>query len=60
MNRLRRLIQFCAILLLLALPLLSRGSALYQSYGAGASHVGELAGPWENLHFSAFGAIFGW
>ena len=60
MTRLRRPIQFCAILLLLALPLLSRGSALYQSYGAGASHVGELAGPWENLLFSAFDAIFGW
>ncbi len=55
----RRLVQISAIMVLLLLPVLSRGSALYQSYGAGARHVGDLDGAWAQFLFSAFGQTFG-
>lgn len=56
---LRRVVQVAAILLLLALPVLSRGAAFYQAYGAGASHVGDVAGPWVDFLFTTFSWIFG-
>jgi ferredoxin-type protein NapH len=58
-NRTRRICQWGAIAVLLALPMLSRGSALYQSFGPGARHVRELAGPWENFLYQSFSFLFG-
>ncbi len=59
MNPARRTVQWSAIALLLLLPMLSRGSALYEAYGKGARHVGELAGEWEAFLFTAFSRSFG-
>lgn len=60
MMRLRRISQWSALLLLLILPMLSRGSALYQAYGAGASHVDALTNSWEGFLYDAFAFLFGW
>lgn len=57
--RLRRAVQWSALLVLLVLPMLSRGSALYQAYGAGARHVESLASPWERFLYDAFSTLFG-
>ncbi len=59
MNALRRTIQWSAIAILLALPMLSRGSALYEAYGKGARHVGALAGDWAGFLYTAFARLFG-
>ncbi len=59
MNLSRRAVQWGAIAVLLVLPLISRGSALYQAYGAGARNVAELTSPWENALYSGFSWLFG-
>lgn len=59
MTVLRRTVQWGAIALLLALPMLSRGAALYESYGAGASHVADLADPFELFLYEGFSALLG-
>ncbi len=59
MGNLRRMCQWGAIAVLIALPMISRGGALYQSFGPGASHVGSLASPWEYVLYSAFSTLFG-
>ena len=59
MMSLRRLSQWSAIALVLALPLLSRGSALFEAYGRGASHVRDLASTWEYALYTAFAIAFG-
>ena len=53
-------IQAAALATLLLLPLLSRGSALYQAYGKGATHINELATPWDAFLFHAFSQVAGW
>lgn len=55
----RRVCQWGAIGILLLLPMLSRGAALYQSYGPGASHVKSLTSPWEFFLYKSFGYLFG-
>ncbi len=59
MGKLRRICQWGAIMVLIALPMISRGGALYQSFGPGASHVESLASPWEYFLYSAFSTLFG-
>ncbi len=59
MKFLRRLCQWSAIALLLALPMLSMGSSLYEAYGAGASHVAQLTNPWELFLYRSFASLFG-
>ncbi|MFQ5763327.1 MAG: 4Fe-4S binding protein [Rhodospirillales bacterium] len=59
MNILRRIVQWTAIALLLALPLLSRGGALFEAYGRGASYVGQMAGPWEQALYAGFSRLMG-
>ncbi len=55
----RRVVQWGAILLLLTLPLISRGDALYQALGPGAKNVRQLAGAWGALLFDAYSWLFG-
>ncbi len=59
MNILRRVVQWGALAVLLVLPMLSRGSALFEAFGAGARNVRSLAGPWEEFLFQAFSYLFG-
>jgi ferredoxin-type protein NapH len=59
LNLPRRATQWSAIAILLALPMLSRGSALYEAYGKGARHVGALAGDWAGFLYAAFARLFG-
>lgn len=59
MTLLRRLSQWSAIALLLALPMLSMGSSLYESFGAGASHVAQLTNGWERVLYHSFAVLFG-
>lgn len=55
----RRICQIGAIAVLLVVPMISRGGALYEAYGAGASHVKELTTPWQYFLYTAFGTVFG-
>ncbi len=59
MKTARRLVQWGALVVLLALPMLSRGSALYEAFGAGARNVEMLAGAWAEFLFQAFSYLFG-
>ena len=59
MRLLRRICQFSALAVLLALPVISRGGALYDAFGPGASHVRDLATPWEYALYVAFSWTFG-
>lgn len=59
MMRLRPLCQWTALLVLLVLPMLSRGSALYEAFGAGARNVTALAGSWGHFLYRAFSSLFG-
>ena len=55
----RHAIQWAAIAVLLLLPMISRGSALFQAYGRGARNVDALAGPWESFLYSSFSWLLG-
>ncbi len=55
----RRTLQYSALVLLVALPLVSRAAALYQAHGKGAAHVRDLAGPWDGFLFEAFSRTLG-
>lgn len=59
MGKLRRICQWGAIAILIVLPMISRGGALHQSFGPGASHVDSLASPWEAFLYHAFSKLFG-
>ncbi len=59
MRLLRRISQWTAIAILVALPMLSRGGALYEAFGAGARHLESLATPWERFLYASFSALFG-
>ena len=43
MMRLRPVVQLVALAVMLALPMLSRGAALHESFGAGARNLDLLA-----------------
>lgn len=60
MNATRRTVQLTAILALLALPMISRGAALYTAFGPGATHVGTLGTSWEYFLYEAYSFLFGW
>jgi ferredoxin-type protein NapH len=59
LNTFRRIVQWSAIFIVLALSLISRGSALNEAYGRGASHVEQLAGAWDGFLYQAFAYLFG-
>ncbi len=59
MNIMRRLCQWGAIAIILLLPLISRGGALYQAFGPGATHVKSLATPWEYFLYKSYAFSFG-
>ena len=60
MMRLRPVVQLAALAVMLALPMLSRGGALHEAFGAGAQHLDALATPWERFLILAFSTTFGW
>ena len=59
MSVLRRICQCSALAVLLALPVISRGGALYDAFGPGASHVRDLATTWEYVLYVAYSWTFG-
>ena len=59
MMRFRPVVQLAALAIMLALPMLSRGSALHEAFGAGARNLDSLATPWERFLIIAFSTVFG-
>ena len=60
MMRFRHAVQLAALAIMLALPMLSRGGALHEAFGAGARNLDSLATPWERFLIIAFSTVFGW